>query len=759
MITPLGGLNVVERSLTIAGGYAGRLLADLGANVTRVAGPDTDERPASPGRVSPPLAEYLHQGKRATQADVLAAAAAARAGLVIVESDDTVEDELLRALSRDALVATITPWGLAGPWSGTGRPWSELTIQAEAGSLSMRGDMDRFPVRAGGAPGYWLAGANVAATAMARLGGDDRAVIDVSLLDNTTYAANMFTDVAASVRGDDPSTPHVRSRLTPSVEPTKDGWVGFNLASSRNLEDFLVMIERPDWLADPEMVSYRGRYERRQEWEAAVHAWTTRHTTEEIIAVARSFRIPCAPVHHGASLLQDPHIESRQFYRPASPSGARVPSTPFLYDGVRAGTAGTGMDEAAWPGAPLDLTGLKVVELSSWWAGPYVGTFLGTMGADVVKVESVQRIDGCRMTGGMVTTAPDWWEYSQFFLGINHNKRGITVDFTRAEGQEILRSLIEQADVLVENFASVVLERIGFGWEQVHEINPRLVMLRMPAFGATGPMSDMVGFAQTVEQYSGMCWSTGYRDSAPLNPSGMADPVAGANACTAVMGALWERRRTGEGMLVESPLYEAALTMTSELVLEWTVNGRLVERDGNHDWRHAPHAVYRCAGQESWVVITVLDEEQWRSFTAATADIGWDRLPEFDDLAGRLADQTRLDDLIGRWCAERDAASIVELLVAAGVPAGIARDPRFIHEHPQIAAQGMFEPVTHPAAGRHPVPILPVRLDDGRSRSRLAPPLVGQHNETVIGDDLGYPPQRLEELEQIAIIGKRPVNV
>ncbi|MBL7620897.1 CoA transferase [Frankia sp. AgB1.8] len=764
---PLAGIRVAEWSRSLAGGYAGRMLCDAGARVVRVG-----DREASPALGSA-LGAYLHGGKVAEPGG-LADVVALGADIVLLELPDAPDAAFLAGFGAAAVVV-ITPWGLSGPWAGAGRPSSELTIQAESGSLSLRGLPNRPPLMTGSSEGLWVTGAMAAAGAVAALqGGRAHRLVDAPLLDVTAYATNLFLDVGASVTGEAPEPPRARNRLNPSVEPAADGYVGFNLASAQNHEDFLVLVERPDWLADPQMTSHQGRYERYDEFTAAVRAWTRRHTVAEIVERASAFRIPCAPVHDGRTILDDPHTVARGFYQPnPSRPGFLEPAPPFLFDGARprrgvesppavAPPPDAGQSRPREP-EPSDDTlpfaGLRVLDLGTWWVGGYVGTALGALGADVVKVESTRRVDGSRFLGGLPATHDHWWECGAFYLGANSDKRSVTLDFSTPDGRALLERLIAGADALIENYAPRVLESAGLDWDAVHRINPRLVLHRMPAFGLSGPRRDMVGYAQTVEQFSGLCWRTGYPDADPHNPSGPADPMAAANSLFALSSALLTARRTGRGTLVESPLAEAALVMAGEQVITWTATGVLLDRRGNRDTVAAPQGVFPTAEPERWVALTVADDAQWRALADLAGRADWAADARLATADGRRDRADELEAGLAGWTAGQDRAELVDRLLAAGIPAGEVRDGRFVHDHPHLAARGLYRPVELPWAGTVPLPNLPVRAVSGGWDHRRRPPPLGEHNTEILGEELGLDEDRLAELTRATVIGTVPVGV
>src|SRR5262249_3776748 len=254
----------------------------------------------------------------------------------------------------------------------------------------------------------------------------------------------------------------------------------------------------------------------------------------------------------------------------------------------RRAAAGVGADSS------LPLAGVRVIELTTFMAGPLVTHFLAAMGADVIKVESAQRPDGIRFAGGQRSGTDCPWEYSALFHGINVNKRAVTLDLARPAGADLFKRLVATADIVVENYSPRVLDHFGLGWDDLRAANPGLIMVRMPGFGLDGPWRDRVGFAQTMEMLSGMAWLTGYPDGPPVTPRGPSDPLAGLHAAFALLCALDHRDRTGQGQLVEVPMIEAAVNASAEQIVEFDAHGRLLERRGNRGPTAAPQNVYGC---------------------------------------------------------------------------------------------------------------------------------------------------------------------
>jgi crotonobetainyl-CoA:carnitine CoA-transferase CaiB-like acyl-CoA transferase len=400
-----------------------------------------------------------------------------------------------------------------------------------------------------------------------------------------------------------------------------------------------------------------------------------------------------------------------------------------------------------------------VLDITSWWAGPAHTQLLAAMGADVVHVESIAHPDPMRYAAAvMFLDRERWWELSSFYLCINTNKRGVTLDLGTPEGVALAERLVGWADVVVENYTPRVMPKFGLGWERIHELNPRAIMVRQPAFGLDGPWAERLGFAQNMEQMCGMAFLTGYADEEPLVPRGPCDPLGGAHAAFATLAALARRERTDEGLLVEVPLIEGALNLTAEPVVEHTATGRVMGRMGNRSAHAAPQGLYACAGDEQWLAVSVVDDRQWRALADALGDPALAGDPELADRAGRHRHHDRLDDAIGAWASARSVAVAVDELLAAGVPAAALADPRTVHLHPQHQARGYFEETPHAVLGSLPVPGMPFRMT-GRVRWIDRPaPVVGEHNREVLGDLLGLTSDDLAALAEKGVVGDRPAG-
>ena len=397
------------------------------------------------------------------------------------------------------------------------------------------------------------------------------------------------------------------------------------------------------------------------------------------------------------------------------------------------------------------MDGLRVLDLTTWLAGPIASHTFAGLGADVIKVESPTRFDNMRLAATKRYSTDFWWEHAPLFHGVNAGKRDIAVDLSRAEGQQLARALVAQCDVLIENGTPRVLDRLGLGWDVVHNANPRTIVVRMPAFGLTGPWRDRPGFAQSMEQLSGMAMLTGYPDGPPINPRGPCDAIQAMQAVIATLAALDARDRDGVGSLVEVPMVETVLAVVAESQLEHEVYGVELERMGNRSPVAAPQGLYACKGDEQWLALAVETDEQWRGLRAALV---WDDEPGLTTATARRAAHDELDRRLGAWAAGQALDDAVALLLAHDVPAAPAADGRFLHFDKQLNARHFFEDVEHPFVGRYGTPGLPFRLASVDRWFHHAAPTLGQHNNVVL-DMVGIDAAERQRLRTDGVIGER----
>ncbi len=763
----LAGVRVVDLTRGTAGPYCTKLLADAGADVVVVEPPGgEDARTDDPGRFA-----FLHTSKRSV-------ATAAAPGLIdradIVVAGPGFDVAAARARNPAQVVVTVTPFGTTGPW--VGRPANEFTMQAACGSTGGRGLPDGPPLAAGGGIGEWQAGVYAGVGALAAWIEADRSGVgthvDVAVFDCMAIGMVTFPSVfAAFAEAAHRPPPFASARRieVPSIEPTADGWVCFTTNSAQQFTDFAVLIGRPEIADDKEYARAGPRFTHREKFWAMVHAYTRPRLSAEVMDLASTLRIPVAPVLDPSRIMDFPQFAERGVFVDNPGGGFRQPRVPYRLlgyerpafrpvpappaDDATIGWQPRPESTADSPGggsaAPrLPLEGVRVVDFTAWWAGPCAAQALACLGADVIKVESVKRPDLMRFAGPQPPDVPQWYEWGPLAHAANTNKRGITIDLTRPEGRDLVLRLLETADVAVENYTPRVMEQFDLGWERLHAVNPRLNLIRMPAFGLDGPWRDHPGFAQTMESLTGLAWATGWPGGSPTLVGGAGDPIAGLHATFATMVALLARGSDGPGVMVESTMVEAVLNAAAPLTIDQQLTGSTGTRRGNASPSPGVRqGVYPCVGDDAWIAIAADGDRQQR---AVAEVLGFPAsAPTFDD--------GRWDDEVARSTCTWPADELADRLTAAGVPAATVIAPRLVADNPQIRHRGLFETEDHPVVGVQPAPGLPFRMTGVDGWIRRPAPTLGQHNDEVF-EEIGVDRDARRELEAIGIIGDRLVT-
>lgn len=811
--SPLAGTVVVDLSSGIAGAYATKLLADGGAEVVKVEAPDGDplRRWSASGAPIPEggdgaLFTFLASSKRSVTADPDDDRDLDRVHRLLAGADVVVWSQGSRLAEAPALapgaihdafgqltVTTITPFGLDGPW--TGRAATELTLQAWSGGVIGlgRGAPDRPPVSVGGQIGQWLTGVQAAIATLtsraraARSGTGE--LVDVSMLEtlalSLTYHPVTYLDMV------DRPFRRGRSIVTPGVEATSDGLVGLGVGTGQQWLDFCVLVGHPEWMEDRRLFADRAHL------APEIAAWAAERTTAEILEAARDFRIPHAPIGNGATVPATDHFVARGSIVPDATGDFVEPDRPFRFDPPLLRPAGPAPalgadDDTDLPGhldrpdrperpdddgppgrsgdpssseAPdpaLPYAGLRVLDLTSFWAGPVCTHVLAMLGAEVLHIESTARPDGTRLLAGLRFSEPNWWERSGIFAGLNSNKASVTLDLGTEDGRALLRRLIATCDVVVENSTPRVLEHLGFDAAAVRAIRPDVVFVRMPGFGLDGPWRDDPAFAFVIEDAAGLTWMTGDPDDRPVSPYCVGDSNAGAHALVALLLALEHRRRTGEGVDVEAAMVDAALNVAAEQIVEHSAYGALLQRDGNRGPTACPQNLYLTAEcdddgtRDSWVAIAVETDDQWRSLVDALGRPAWATDAALASAAGRRERQDDLDPHLAAWCATRTGDQIVDALWPAGVPVAKVLQPHEQATLPPLQHRRFFEEVDHPVVGRARHATVAFRSTHGPDRHHRAPaPLLGADTEAVLRD-IGVTDDELAELVDRGVIGTVP---
>jgi len=405
----------------------------------------------------------------------------------------------------------------------------------------------------------------------------------------------------------------------------------------------------------------------------------------------------------------------------------------------------------------LPLEGIRIIDLTAVWAGPYATRILGDMGAEVIKVEGAANPDMLRSLAFLAEPDPRAYNKAAYFNHNNRNKLACSIDLTKREGVHLVLELCRISDVIIENFRADVMDRFGLSYEAVKAANPGIVYVSMPGHGKTGPEAHHVAYGTNVEQLAGLVSITGYPGDEP-HKSGISygDPTAGTFAAGAVVTALLYRKRTGKGQYVELAQRESLTNLIGEFVVGYSMNRRLPERIGNrHRWM-APHGCYPAAGDDQWVTIACRDDRDWVALcqVMGAPDLAAD--PAFADIASRHRNQDALDARIAAWTAPQDKWAIVGALQGAGVPSA----PVLLHTEllndPHLAARGFFERPRHPEAGEWPMEGPVFRFRTSQPHLRRNAPCFAEHNDYVFKQLLGLSDAEVDRLLAEGVIATEP---
>ncbi len=391
------------------------------------------------------------------------------------------------------------------------------------------------------------------------------------------------------------------------------------------------------------------------------------------------------------------------------------------------------------------LAGTRVLDLTWAMAGPYCTLLLGLLGADVIKVETARSLDGMRRGIYVVSEGVD---ASPTFNSLNLNKQGLRLNLKHPDGLAAFKELASVSDALVENFRPGVLDRMGIGYDTLFDYNPTIVVASSSAFGAQGPESRGAGYASIFNAMSSLGHLTGYIDGPPTELRDSIDLRVGTALAFAVLTALHHRQRTGEGQFIDNSSMEAVTSLVGHTVVGHELSGEAAQRQGNADDLMAPHGVYLCAGDDEWVSIAVGSDDEYQALcqTIGRPELATD--PRLADGFLRKRNSALIDAAICAWTAQLGPTEVVEELQAAGVAAGPVLSNQAIVSDPHTIARETWREVDHPALGKRRVQRLPWKTSAAWQEVRGPAPLLGQHNDDILGGLLGIPHRSLRSMAE-----------
>ena len=747
----LTGNRYEVRSFDIAAGYAGWLLARLGADVTH----ETRLDPEGMGA-------YLANGGVFTDSPSLEV----QPGRTLI-TDAPVTDEhraRIDGLAERGRVIWLTPWGSRGAWSE--RPATDLTLYGASGWMVGVGEPDREPLGPPGAQGQYMGGLYAAIAALAPVvderGGGATGLVDIAMVE--ALAATTIYD-AVAFQYHERLRQRVGNRYSPAQPtiatfPCKDGYIGIHAALHQQWVSLANLTGHPELVDDPRFRSHLERAQHIAELDGYLLPWLAKRSRWDAYRELQRNRIPSSPIPDVAEVLASEHLRARDAWQKVETPGGRRFEAPHVLARAREADSGQQTAEASREKvemSPWKPGRLRVVDLSMGWAGPMVGYILSSLGADVIKIESHTHFDwwrGSRPPGSDPALSPH--ERSHVFNSVNRGKRGITLNLATPQGNKLARQLIAGADVVVENFGAGVIEKLGLTYETLSRDNPALVMLRQPGFGSDGPEANYVTFGNTIEGNAGLTSLTGYADGPPviLN-NALGDPVSGLTGSAAVLAALAARDRTGHGYQLECAQIEGFLPVVSEALISYQVTGEIPQRKGNVRPGHTPSGAFPCAGDDAWVVLEVRSDDEWATLAEA---IGETRAlePRFAEQAGREQHREELWALLAAWTGERSREEVVATCLGAGVPASIVSNEADELALEPLVERGFWVGQEREMTGFHLYPTVPIVTRGERAEPGTPAPLLGQHTAEVLAG-LGVSQQDFATLAAEGVTGLDPL--
>ena len=802
----LAGLRVLELGESRALAYAGKLLADFGADVVKVESEwgDSSRRrlplPDAPG-ADGQLHRWLNNNKRSVVIDWrrdaaslsplldgahVAISAVPAAGPQAPRTAAALAPEALRRGRDHLVVAHVSDFGPDGPLAG----WmgGELVLYALSGLLAGSGAYDRPPVKHGVGVAWYTSGAALALGVLIaqweRGEHGHGQVVDVAALD-CMVGAQAALPFVHSFTGVVPRRAGKVVRADLGILPCKDGYVA-SITGPMGWERFVALLGEPalareHFLDRGERVQYMG------EVIDLIIRRLSEKTKEEWFHEAQALRLAYAPVQSAADLARCPQLADRGFFVDVDGADglrSRLPGRPFLMSRtpwrqsrpapLLGDTAidAVGWDRPARPGADapsneFPLRGIRILELSTAWAVPCATKLLAELGADVIKVESHTHIDHAR-------TAPyadhelgeRFFDRTPIFHVANTSKAHVCLELSHPQARDLLRRLVAGADVLMENFTPRVVERFGLTYDDLIAHRPDLIMLSSCGYGHTGPWRDYRAYGWSLEPAGGLSDVTGYPDGPP-HSSGVPYPdmASALHTAYAILLALLHRRRTGQGQWIDLAQYEVGALAAVEPLLQQLTDGRPWGRHGNrHPW-YAPHNIYPAApdgttlgADDQWVAIAVERDEEWPRLVQALDGALPDR-PEWAAMGGRKADEEEIDAAIAEWTASRTAEESARLLQSGGVRAAPVHRYDQTLRNPQLWHRDYLQRVTSREVGTRILPGAWQRFSRTPARMRWGSPGFGEHNRLVLQGVLGLSDAEVDALYAAGATADAPTTI
>jgi len=398
------------------------------------------------------------------------------------------------------------------------------------------------------------------------------------------------------------------------------------------------------------------------------------------------------------------------------------------------------------------LEGMRILDFSQVWAGPYCSMLLALSGAEVIKVESEKRTDSSRARSLTLGLTYKTKNESCVFNIFNLAKLDVTLNLSQPKGVWLAKEIARVCDVVLENFRPGVMRRLGLDYEALKEVRPDIIYLSSSCRGGTGPEWNYAGYAPNFAALGGLSYVTGHRNGVPSVVTSRTDLLVGTTSFFVILAALIYRSKTGKGQYIDVSSSEVQSVLVGDMFMEYAMNKRNPQRQGNRDSIMTPHNCYRCKGEDKWISIAVSTEEEWQALCDAMGNPEWTKDDKFCDAYSRKKNEDELDRLISQWTINHTHYEVMDILQKAGVAAVPSFDSQELNEDPHIKERGIITEVTHPVIGKQKVVGLPWKLSVSSNSVSGYGPLFGEHNQYVFGELLGMSPEDIQSLVQEQVI-------
>ena len=797
--TLLAGVRVADFSRTVAAGFCAKLLAELGARVTRCETGSADSgplRPAESWLAELPQGEraaleaYLHGDKEAGGFDPFVSGNRRRAEDLIAECGLVVEDllpsereatgweRILQNIERSReqssepapIDVSVTDFGQAGARANT---WAtELTRYALSGQLALNGEAKGQPYYFPGNQAAYVGGLYACVGALLALvdrgsadgaGGEEpitrveHATVDgLSTLHQLAIELWCNAGIETTRQGNRHHLAHPNTIL-----PCKSGWVVAAMIGSTPPELLAALTQDPGFASDPRFSTAEGRMTHPDAFDRRLGAWLAGQTKDDAVRAAQTLQLPFGRVRGLSEVLADPHYVAREFWitrasdEPGPVSGIALPGVPFRLTDAPAVPERAPMllprNKNAQP-----LAGLRVLELTAVWVGPMVGRILAEQGAEVTLVEwnrSPLAISIPKRKTGLPGAGLGTERLQHLHTDTHHRgKRSLALNLATETGRALLRELARNCDVLVENFRPGVLEGWGCGYDTLASENPGLVALSLSGFGRGAPLEQWRTLGPTLEGETGWASLMGAREGAPLkHAEALTDPIGALNGLVALLAAIHRQRRTGRGCHIDLSQAECGLRQIGEKIGLYALDSTPPARRGNRHPAMAPHGVFRCRGDDAWIALSVCGSAEWAGLCRAAGWREWLADSALEALAGRKAREEEIERRLARWCAERDRETALDTLNAHGVSAAPMLSIRELCEHESLGQRAAL--VTVKSSDRPPLTHLrtPIALS-GRSPLYRQAPRYGADTRRVLREWLDLDENQITDLAGAGVV-------